>query len=313
MLGEVPYCEIGIHFRPSYIRSDLSKVRKITIVPERISCGLCGRASTRTYFLIIQLYPIDYCIFSRKYTNSGFLIQTESFPDQLHITEITSTPVENKKLRRLVSSIDPETSTSCYNSIRQRYKIDLEASLDAFHKKEEHVQPSTIPYDLATIKSCFDSSKQYLSGLHERICIASQPNTPSSTLLNVSGFWPRFTLVDLLGLLASTHHMPTDMQWIDCLIGLGRAVTICQRARRLVLAAEAGHISSFFSEINHLGYTEWDPKVLPEWLLFEIDNDLLIRPIQARVAREMLSPSCSSNMLTQLNMGVSRLSFSVML
>ena len=189
--------------------------------------------------------------------------------------------------------------------------MDLEASLDAFHKSEEHVQPSKITYDLATIKSCFDSSKEYLNGLHERICTATRPNTPSSTLLNVSGFWPRFTLVDLLGLL--THHVLIDEQWNDCLIGLGRAVTICQRARRLVLAAEAGHTSSFFSEINHLGHTEWDPKILPEWLLFEIDNDLLIRPTQARVAREMLSPSCSSNMLTQLNMGVSRLSILLLL
>ena len=188
--------------------------------------------------------------------------------------------------------------------------MDLEASLDAFHKNEEYIHPSTIPYDLATIQSFFDSSKQYLSELHHRICFATQPNTPSSTLLNVSGLWPRFTLMDLLGLLASTHCMPIDEQWIDCLIGLGRAVTISQRARRLVLAAEAGHISSFFTEISHLGHKEWDPKLLPEWLLFEIENDLLIRPIQARVAREMLSPSCSSNMLTQLNMGVSRLLFS---
>ena len=191
--------------------------------------------------------------------------------------------------------------------------MDLEASLDAFHKTEEPVQPGKIPYGFATIKSYFDSSKQYLKDLYECICIATQPNNPSSTLLNMSGFWPRSTLVDLLGILASTRHMPIGQQWTDCLIRLGRALTICQRARRLVLAAEAGNISSFFSEIHHLGSAEWDPKVLPEWLLFEIENDLLIRPIQARVAREMLAPSCSSNMLTQLNMGVSRLSFPSML
>ena len=191
--------------------------------------------------------------------------------------------------------------------------MELEASLDDFYKSKEPVQPPTIPYDLAIIKSYFDSSKQHLNGLHERICIATQPNTPSSTLLDVTGFWPRSTLVDLLGLLASTHHMPIDEQWTDYLIRLGRVATICQRARRLLLAAEARQISRFFSEISHSESIEWDPKALPEWLLFEIENDLLIRPIQARVAREMLSPSCSSNMLTQLNMGVSWLSCSLIL
>ena len=221
--------------------------------------------------------------------------------------------MENKNLRRLLSSIDSKSNTSCYKSIRQKYKMDLEASLDAFHKNEEPVQPADIPYDFATITSYFDSSKQQLKELYERISIATQPKTPLSTLLSMSGFWPRSTVVDLLGLLASTHHIPIDEQWTDCLIRLGRAVTLCQRARRLVLAAEAGQVSKFFSEIHHSGSTEWDPKELPEWLLFEIENDLLIRPIQARVAREMLAPSCSSNMLTQLNMGVSRLSFSLTL
>ena len=201
--------------------------------------------------------------------------------------------------------MDSKTSNPCHNTISHRYQVDLEASLDAFRDYEEPVQPTTIPFDLTTVKSNFNSSKQHLDKLHSRICIVTQPNTPTSTLLGVSGLWPRLTLVDLLVLLASNHDMLIDEQWTECLIQLGRAVTICQRARRLVLATEAGNISSFTSEIHNLGCTAWDPRLFPDWLLVEIENDILIRPMQARVAQEMLTPSCSSNMLTQLNMGVS--------
>ncbi|KAL8793776.1 MAG: hypothetical protein Q9195_003606 [Heterodermia aff. obscurata] len=229
--------------------------------------------------------------------------EAESLPDQLHIAEITSSPTEDKKLRCLISCIGSTTSTSYHNTIRHRYKADLEASLDAFRKYEEPIHPATIPHDLTTIQSTFDSSKQYLNKLYKRICTATQSNPPSSTLLTLSGLWPRLTLIDFLELLASIDDTLIDEQWIDCLLQLGKAVTIYQRARRLVLAAEARNVPSFFSEIHNLRSTAWDPRVFPEWLLIEVENDILIRPTQARVAREMLKPSCSSNMLTQLNMG----------
>ena len=248
-----------------------------------------------------------------KPTDIIVLIQTEDLPDQVHITEITRSPMEDKKLQCLLSSINSETGSYYHSTICHRYRADLEASLDAFSRYEEPLQPATIPYDLATIKSSFDYSKQYVNKLHERICFAIQPDSPSSNMLSVSGLWPRLTLVDLLELLASIHDTLIDELWIDCLLQLGKAVTIYQRARRLVLATEANNVSSFFSEIHNLRTTAWDPNVFPEWLLIEIENDILIRPTQARVAREMLTPSCSSNMLTQLNMGVSCFAVSYML
>jgi hypothetical protein len=42
---------------------------------------------------------------------------------------------------------------------------------------------------------------------------------------------------------------------------------------------------------------------IPDWLLFEIESNLLIRQKQVEVANAIISPPSGSNSLLQLNMG----------
>ncbi|KAL8647212.1 MAG: hypothetical protein Q9210_005690 [Variospora velana] len=88
---------------------------------------------------------------------------------------------------------------------------------------------------------------------------------------------------------------------IELLRGMG--MTIWQRARRLVLAVERCDSLSFFRELENPGRQGWSAYERPDWLLIEIENDLLVRPVQARVAVEMIEPSSCANTLMQLNMG----------
>ncbi|KAG4255504.1 hypothetical protein FPRO03_14144 [Fusarium proliferatum] len=53
-------------------------------------------------------------------------------------------------------------------------------------------------------------------------------------------------------------------------------------------------------------HSNWKPIDHPEWLLLEIDNNLLIRPSQIDVARAIISPSSASNSVLQMNMGQER-------
>lgn len=50
-------------------------------------------------------------------------------------------------------------------------------------------------------------------------------------------------------------------------------------------------------------HSNWRPIDYPEWLLLEIDNNLLIRPPQIDVARAIISPASASNSVLQMNMG----------
>nr|RBQ90595.1 hypothetical protein FVER53263_09945 [Fusarium verticillioides] len=51
------------------------------------------------------------------------------------------------------------------------------------------------------------------------------------------------------------------------------------------------------------GHSNWNPLKYPEWLLLEIDNNMLIRPIQFEVAHAIISPPSMSNSVLQMNMG----------
>lgn len=43
--------------------------------------------------------------------------------------------------------------------------------------------------------------------------------------------------------------------------------------------------------------------IYPEWLLLEIDNNILIRPLQVEVAKAIISPQSEENSVLQMNMG----------
>ncbi|KAG6997702.1 hypothetical protein G7Y79_00038g074610 [Physcia stellaris] len=121
----------------------------------------------------------------------------ETFPDQLYTVPIVKSPVEDTKFRHVLSTITPKKGLSRHDGMRQRYKADLEGSLDAFLKREESVEPRELPYELAAVKLYFDASKKYVDNLYEQILMAIEAAVPSSNMLDLSGLWPRTTLTEL--------------------------------------------------------------------------------------------------------------------
>ena len=59
-------------------------------------------------------------------------------------------------------------------------------------------------------------------------------------------------------------------------------------------------------ELSNLGHIGWTPSEYPEWLLLEVEQKLLIRPVQVKVAKEMISPNSQSSSLLQLSMGMGK-------
>jgi hypothetical protein len=56
-------------------------------------------------------------------------------------------------------------------------------------------------------------------------------------------------------------------------------------------------------ELEAMGHETWSPKEKPGWLILELEVGMRIRPIQRKVANEMLNPSSGKNSVSQLNMG----------
>lgn len=210
----------------------------------------------------------------------------------------------NQEIRSLVlKGLGTTNSTSPKACTRTQYKDDLLASLDAFESHLETVLPTKIPFSLIQKTSTyFDQSKCFCHGVFKQLSDTLEPADSTSQLLKAAGLWPRLQKRDLLGVLASQSNITVSLDWKKRITTAGEAITLFQRARRLILAAERRDSLSFFQEIQNPGRAGWSARDWPDWLLMEIENDLLIRDMQAQVALEMITPSSSSNTLMQLNM-----------
>lgn len=213
-------------------------------------------------------------------------------------TSQTSDP--NPKLQSLVEALGLEQGNS---SIRKQYSDELLASLDAFCNHDERLVPRKSPYSLEDLLLDRIGCEHHVAEMLEGICDSLRPKTRVSWILEAGGIWPRLTIYSIIALLANLVAFKISLRWKSRLLALGEAITILQRARRLVLAGERNDVPNLSAELENVGRVGWEATLWPEWLLIEIENDLLIRPNQAQVALEMLSPSSSSNSLTQLNMG----------
>jgi len=87
------------------------------------------------------------------------------------------------------------------------------------------------------------------------------------------------------------------------LTDLGILITTIQKLRRMQEALAQGRNDRLLEELSNEGHNGWNPLEYPEWLLIEIDSDLIIRPDQVKVAHAIISPKSGKNSVLQMNMG----------
>ncbi len=223
-------------------------------------------------------------------------------PKVLKIERNATSTRKNEKLEKLIAAIRSD-SKGRDRSIRTQYREDLLASYNAFRGYKEQITPQDLPHSLTATLLHHVDCEYDVNKIVQCINECLEGKSPSETLLELAGLWPRITVRTLLSQLSSRPFMTLNQAWKDCLLTMGESVTTIQRARRLVLAGERNDISTFCAEIENEGHEGWRTSQQPDWLLVEIEGDFLVRPNQARVAFEMIQPSSSLNSLVQLNMG----------
>ena len=87
------------------------------------------------------------------------------------------------------------------------------------------------------------------------------------------------------------------------LIAWAVSIAALQRLLRLEDAFQKGNKQKWTDEQANKGHTNWVPMEIPNWLLLEIDANILIRPAQVDVAKAIISPSSGMNEVSQLMMG----------
>lgn len=178
----------------------------------------------------------------------------------------------------------------------KKFEISIDAkifeSLDAYtdlfgcaqnvwHQKLKEIEPSNLIWDgIITIMNAKNLSHLVQSGLFPRIV-------------------PSLILPKLIA--ANTDNR------LKALIGAwALAVAREQRQKRIALLSRRPELKHEMDrEMENEPQMEWEPWKRPEWLIFEIEQNLTIRQIQVEIAKRMIEPpeTNAKHSVMQLNMG----------
>lgn len=190
-----------------------------------------------------------------------------------------------------------------HNVVKRQYVDVLHASIEAL---KEHAAPSchqVSPFATAKLEAHRAEVERSLRNLFDDLVAVLTTDSVHHVVLKKAGLWPRLTPSLLLTLLSSKiiQHLPDT--WRAALVAYGTTLSLLQRAERLVRLSYHRDLQALYKELQNTSRQGWTATDYPDWLLLEIENNITIRPVQAQVAMEMISPASRRNCVMQLNMG----------
>jgi len=152
-----------------------------------------------------------------------------------------------------------------------------------------------------------EAQKRYSSGFRSAELALAGTSIAHQVCLD-AGAYPRISPMFLLQRLTRGFWTQLPAQWQGCLVDLALSLVYFQRAERLHdhcsrLPERRGDLQRELSNSGDHQNPEWDPLKYPENLLLEIEQGILIRPVQNKIAAAMRSPPEMKNAVMQLNMG----------
>lgn len=193
-------------------------------------------------------------------------------------------------------------STQSSTKFEKNYVEDLLRSFESLHTETSFELLASSTTLLNRLKIYLQRCRDHTHNSYQAICDSLQAGMPTPHRMAYKlGMRPRTPPAFFLGFLASHKYDTLSVEWQKCVLSYGLSFCALQRAQRLVQAAH--NAPDFIQEFRNVGHLGWDPASKTDWLLFEIENNLLIRQVQAQVAMEMINPSSGNNSVLQLGMG----------
>lgn len=204
---------------------------------------------------------------------------------------------EFRELQKLVESFSQSESV-----VRRQYGIDLAKSLGAF-RVAKTVNTTREPLPFARLPSDINVAQATGNEQFRRINEALQAHEPSVCWLRLGGLWPCITPVTLLETIRSISSFDFGGGMRAGIIAYAISLTVLQRLLRIEDAHQKGDTQKINAEQSNRGHIGWNPTEQADWLLLELDANLLIRPGQVDVAKAIISPSSGANSVMQFLMG----------
>ncbi|KAJ9667426.1 hypothetical protein H2201_002294 [Coniosporium apollinis] len=193
-------------------------------------------------------------------------------------------------------------------TVRQQYGRDLMQSLNTLKTLKSTEEQTETSFQPSILTAEISKVRQALNLQFGQLCTAFERDDSCVQWLQQGGLWPCITPVTLLEQLRSTAGSVFGYRMKEALVTYATSITALQRLIRLKDAHEKNNAQRLAEEQKNVGHTNWQPRNHPDWLLLEIDANILIRPEQVDVALATISPASESNSVLQMNMGQGKFS-----
>ncbi|KAF1997703.1 hypothetical protein P154DRAFT_622249 [Amniculicola lignicola CBS 123094] len=218
-------------------------------------------------------------------------------PSAAHMGEMKPTE-ETTELRKILSSF-----TSSSNLLRQQYGRDLEGSLGTLERSNNQSKPEHLLPNIWMIENNIRKLRDMKETHFRRIREALSLDDDRFQWLELGSLWPCNTSMAILVQLRSSSGNFFGNAVKETIVAHGILVTMLQRFVRIRNALYNRKTTRVQEELANSGHENWSPLLFPDWLLLEIDTDIMIRPEQIDVAHAIIAPQSQENMVLQLNMG----------
>ncbi|RVD89464.1 uncharacterized protein DFL_000471 [Arthrobotrys flagrans] len=210
-------------------------------------------------------------------------------------------PPHTREMHELEEIIQDISRTD--SVVRKRYAQDLQQSLDSFKKVSAVVvarNTRASPFNIeAKIEDYLQRVYLNCSSIRQAIEGDGRPNY----WLKMGNMLPCVTIVSLLEGIRSCNRIFFGQGMKESLILLGLSITEVQRLIRVESYRLRKDTQRATEEEQNIGHQNWNPTEYPDWLLLEIDGNILIRPDQVEVAHATIQPASGNNSVLQMNMG----------
>ncbi|KAL9083912.1 MAG: hypothetical protein Q9165_008319 [Trypethelium subeluteriae] len=205
---------------------------------------------------------------------------------------------EIRELENMIRHFSESTSL-----VRQRYSQDLLQSVQALKILKRGRKPDLPLVETRRLVSQVTQAESKVKECHSRICQAVEAFEPQEMWLKAGGLWPCTRASAILENLRSIRGFALGKGIEKCLIDYAVTITSLQHALRILDASSRNRPDKVIEELLNPGHSNWGPEKYPDWLLLEIDADVLIRSDQVDVALATASPVSGQNSVLQMNMG----------
>ncbi|KAI9765661.1 MAG: hypothetical protein M1840_007218 [Geoglossum simile] len=215
--------------------------------------------------------------------------------------ETAKLPSLSREIHELESIVNRIAYSRC--PVRKQYGEDLNQSLIALKTVQSMPDLSERPLPTTSLDYEIGKARKALHDQYDEIYKAFTYDDSRFQWLQDSNLWPCVTPVTLLEQLRSTSNHVFGDRMKESLISYAVSITTLQRFLRMKDAHSKRDYRKLREEQGNLGHSNWQPLDYPDWLLLEIDADILIRKEQVNVALATILPESGSNSVLQMNMG----------